>query len=446
MHSWLRHGLRIAAAWLAAVCLCACGGGGASSPAAPTRAFLMGATPFQASYVGTTMAFPDWKFENMGDRDLLSVHVDDFWGVPWDHCNASGCTNLPAAWWAQWQPLAAKASGKTLYLAVSPLGDRKTLAPRVQADGSTAQRWNTAVDANGCYLFASDPAAAAYRDAYIGYVKTVVDLVGPKYLSPAIEINIPFVSCPAQKTAWIAWYAQVHAALKTAYPSLIVFPTFQMESMYGASDAASRCAAGTSYTQCFDTRLAEALTIPGDRIAFSTYPLGWKYSAEFNFDIPKDTYTRVRQATARPIWISETGWAAVRVRTAYPHGASGSCGADLLTPTIDVPGVGTLDVANDAAQAAYARWLLDEAQAQKFEAVIWWLERDYLDGAIAATCPCTPADSETCKMADVFYSLGGDFGEFMLRGFGNMALRHRDGTPRAAAALWHEWAQRPHRP
>jgi hypothetical protein len=449
--SRIRTALAITLSILAATAMLACGGGGGDSggggPPAETRTFLMGSTPF----FGTPTAFPDWRFENLDDRDLLSVHVDDFWGVPWDQCNASGCTNLPADWVAKWQSFAAsaQASGKTLYLAVSPLGDRKTLARSVQAGGALLDRWvpAAAVDADGCYKFAEDATnAATYKAAYISFLKYVIDLVKPKYFSPAIEMNMPFTSCPAQKAAWIAWYSDVHSAIKAAYPTLIVFPTFQMEYMYGVSDAQSACATGTAYSECFDQRLTEALAIPADRIAFSTYPAAWTYSSAFSYSHPTDTYTRVRRATSRKIWISETGWPAVWVRQSYAHGASGTCGADLYPSTLTIPGFGTVGLANDTRQSEYIAWLLGQAQSQQFDAVIWWLNRDYLDGTVAVTCPCDPATSDTCKMADLFHAVGSDFGEMMLRVFGNMALRNYDGSPRTGYTTWKQYRDRTYTP
>lgn len=417
--------------------LYACGGGGGGSPGnpGPTRSFQMGTTPFFA----TPTLFPDWRFENLEDKDLLSIHADDFWGVPWDECNASGCTP-PAAWVGKWTDFAnaAKSQGKTLYLALSPLQDRKRLAPKVDTAGNLVRSWETSaqIDADGCYRFSTDTSATAYKAAYISYVKYLVNLVGPLYISPSVEMNILFTQCASQKAAWIAWYTDVHNAIKAEYPSRVIFPTFQMEHMYGISDPQAACSTGT-LAACFDQRLAEALTIPGDRIAFSSYPIGWKYRSEYSFSYPTDTYTRVKSATTRKIWISETGWAAVKVLQSYVHVASGgSCGLDLFPTTF----------ANNTEQENYLRWLLAEAQTQGFETVIWWLNRDYLDGGVAATCPCNPAASDTCQLADTFYTAAGVTGETLLRIFGNMALRNYDRTPRPAHTAWREYFDRAYSP
>jgi hypothetical protein len=427
----------VATSLVFALALYACGGGGGGgSESGSSRSFLMGSTPFFAS----STAFPDFRFENMDDRDLLSLHVDDFWGVPWIQCLDGTCTDsdLPAAWVNQWKNLAenAHASGKTIYLAVSPLGNRRTLAKRVLADGTYQENWAPA-DSNGCYKFVEDAAnAATYQTAYIAYVKYLVNLVKPAYLSPAVEMNIPFTECAAQKSAWIAWYTGVQNALKAEYPSLVIFPTFQMESMYGIANAQAACTSGT-VSECFGTRLTEALAIPADRMAFSTYPSGWKFSPAFNYSYPTDTFARTKAATTRKIWVSETGWPAVPVRTSYQHGASGSCAATYAMPDA---------IANDSEQAKYIDWLLNEAQNQRLEAVVWWLNRDYLDGTVAAKCPCDPATGDTCRLADLFYSLGSDYGEFALRIFGNMALFNYDDSPRPGYATWKRFRSRPYTP
>lgn len=447
---YMGHFMQVAGVALIYIVIgCAGCGSNSSDDADETRSFLMGSTPFFTSFDGSQAIFPDWRFENLDDRDLLSLHVDDFLGVPWDYCDAMACTNLPQVWVDRWRQLVsdARATGKKLYLAVSPLGDRRTLAPNLLADGSVQEDWNHNVDSNGCYLFDSDINSADYKASYITYIKYLVDLVDPDYFSPAVEINIPFTSCPLQKAAWVAWYNDVQTAVKVAYPQLIVFPTFQLEHMYGVSDAVSACSSGT-LAACFDTRLSEVLTIPADRIALSTYPAVWVAEAEFNHSFPRDTFTKIAQATAREIWISETGWQAIPVLSSYAHGANGSCGTTLYPSTVSIPGAGTFDLANDVAHSEYLTWLMGEAHRQRFEAVVWWLNRDYLDSAVTANkaCPCVPAGNGTCILLDQFYTAGGDRAELLLRVFGNMGLRHYDGNPRPGQAIWLEYLTRRYQP
>ena len=65
----------------------------------------------------------------------------------------------------------------------------------------------------------------------------------------------------------------------------------------------------------------------------------------------------------------------MKILQSYQHGASGSCGADLIPASM----------ANDSELESYMNWLLNEAQTRRFETVIWWLNRDYMDGAVADT-------------------------------------------------------------
>jgi hypothetical protein len=112
------------------------GGISACGPAGPSRSFYMGTTPFFT----TPAVYPDWRMENLGDKDLLSVHADDFMGVPWVEFRDD--LPLPSAWVSKWTDLAtqAQATGKTIYLAVSPLGGRRTLAPKVDSS-RVGPRW-----------------------------------------------------------------------------------------------------------------------------------------------------------------------------------------------------------------------------------------------------------------------------------------------------------------
>ncbi|MGA9032764.1 MAG: hypothetical protein WB402_09630 [Sulfuricaulis sp.] len=410
----------------------ACGSHKSSGSTATTasRPFYLGSTPFFT----TATAFPDWRFENLDDRDLLSVHVDDFLGIPWNQFQNS--STLPSAWVTQWTTLAnnARATGKTLYVALSPLGNRTTLAPNIDNGGARTENWAPA-DTAGCYRFSSDANAQNYKLAYINYAKYIIDLTQPAFFSPAIEMNMQFARCaPADKAAYIAWYSDVHNAIKAAYPQLVVFPTFQLEYLYGTAEPAASCGSGVSAAACFALHLPEALSIPGDRLALSSYPLPWKFSAEYNFSYPTDTYATIQNATARKIWISETGWATVKILQSYQHGASGSCGAVLIPASM----------ANDSELEAYMTWLLGEAQTRRFEAVIWWLNRDYLDAAVADTCPCSDS-SDTCLLTDTFYAAAGDYGESLMRVFGNMGLRHYDGSARSALNIWRQTLARPRR-
>lgn len=378
------------------------------------RPYFMGTTPFFASL----NSFPDWRFENMDDKDLISLHADDFLGIPWENFMTGSAP--PTDWTAKWENLAnsAAASGKPIYVSLAPLGGgtgRRSLTVGVDGTGNkSAENWATPVDSSGCYVF-SDPGAEAYKQAYIRYCRYVIDLTHPRYFSPAIELSVSYTACPSQQSAMNNWYRDVHSSLKSAYPALIIFPTFQMEHMYGLVGG-SACGNGMSRDACYEQRLREALAVPADRLAFSMYPNLWKFLGETVQQ--HDPFALAQSLTTKKIWVAETGWAAVRI----PNPSDCS---DLFPASI----------ANNAIQDEYMTWLLGEAQTRGFEGVVWWLNRDFLDGPTAATCPCT-GDTETCQFLAAFNAAGGASGELLLRMNANMALYEYDGTPRPALTTW----------
>lgn len=374
----------------------------------------MGTTPFFAS----TTTLPDWRFENLDDKDLISLHVDDFLGIPWENFVAG--TPLPIGWTSKLELLAqtAKTAGKPLYLSLAPLGGgngRKSLTAGVDASGNKgAEGWATPTDSSGCYVF-SDAEAETYKQAYIRYCRYVIDLTQPRFFSPAIELSVSYDACPAQKAALNTWYSDIHRSLKATYPTLIIFPSFQMEHMYGLLPG-SACGGSITTDACFEQRLREALTVPADRLAFSMYPNLWKFIGQTVQQ--HDPFALAQSLTSKKIWVSETGWAAVRIPN--PTGCT-----DLFPASI----------ANDGIQNEYLSWLLSEAQTRRFEGVVWWLNRDYLDGPTAATCPCA-GESSTCQLIATFNAAGGPNAEILLRMNGNMALNNFNGTPRPALTTW----------
>ena len=296
-------------------------------------------------------------------------------------------------------------SGKIIYLSVSPLSGRITLTDNIDASGNKITNW-APTDSNGCYPFATDANAQAYKQAYISYAKWVINLIHPTYFSPAIEMNIEFKTCPAEKGAYIQWYSDVNQALKAAYPSLIIFPTFQAENMYGLSDAQAWCGgpkSDASLAACFQQRLNEVITVPGDRLAFSFYPSVWNYppnAPDTYTPTPpyEDMFSRVKQATTRKIWISETGWPAIQVYSSYQHTSpASSCG---------FVGIPVPVVAGEPNMATHMTQLLAQAQSKQFEGVVWWSNRDLLDATIASACPCAGTNS-TCTDTENLYQAAG---------------------------------------
>jgi len=401
---------------------------GTAGAQAAERRYLMGTSTFAD--------FFEFKFENPTDVDFYSIHVDDFLGIPWTEFENG--TALPAAWETRVQTIAtnAAASGKPIYLAVGPLKDRKTLAGQVDASGSKVENW-APVDGGGCYAFGTDPASQRHKQGYIRYLRYMIDRFHPTYLSPVIEMNIQFANCPSHKAAFKTWMNDVYATIKQDYPSLVVFPTHSLEYMYGLSNAQAWCG-GTktdaSFAACFQQRLDEINTLSADRMGFSTYPLFWTLTPvapdTYTPQIPyADAFQRVRQATNRKIWITETGWQGVPIYNSYSHTSPASaCGSIFVSSPVP---------AGDALMANYLTQLLRWANTYALDGVVWWSNRDFLDAVASGVCPCA-GSANTCNLLETVYQAGGTSGEFSLRVFGNMGLRTNDGTPRAA--LYNAWS------
>jgi len=386
--------------------------------------------------------FFEFSYENGADKDLFAVHVDDFLGIPWPEFQNN--TALPAVWVSRVQTIAngAAASGKTIFLALGPLAERKTLAGYVNASGSKVENW-AAVDSAGCYPFATDANAANYKTAYIRYVNYMLAVFRPTYLGIVTEMNVEFTKCPSQKAAFIQWYSDVYQAVKQAHPDVILFPTWQMEHLYGVAEDAAWCGGAktdASLAACFQQRLNEIAIIPSDRMAFSSYPTHWKYpstapntfTTEFPYD---DTFTRVQRTTNKKILISETGWPGVDIYNTYAHTTPVSTCGTILVPTPSVAGEANL--------TNHMSRLLAQAQSKQFEAVVWWSNRDFMDHTVSGSCPCV-GTSATCTQAEQLYTLGGSSGEFAWRAFGNMGLRYKDGTPRTSAYnVWASYLSQP---
>ena len=91
-----------------------------------------------------TSSFADiftFKFENMEDVDFVSIHMDDFLGIPWTEFQNN--TVPPPAWAARIKTIQTDvaATGKTIFLSLGPLADRKTLARGVDPAGSPVNNW-----------------------------------------------------------------------------------------------------------------------------------------------------------------------------------------------------------------------------------------------------------------------------------------------------------------
>ncbi len=403
--------------------------GGHDAPVGAPRSFRLGFTPFWAS---SSVPFGDWRWDSFASADVVSLHVDDFFGIPWDELAASATPTLNAKWVKKWDDLyaGAKATKLPVVLSLSPLTDRSRLTAKVDpATGDAMTGWDpviAGVDGAQCHDFA-DADAAKWATAYVHYVDWVIARYAPDQVLIAIETNVQFYKCPKQKDGFVAWLKEIRKVLVAEHPTLPLFYSFALEHMFGNGLGGSQASCGaTPVDACFDARLKEALAMPASAIGFSTYPWTW---FPRDASMPKDRFLRVRKAAgdAFPIWVTETGWNTVPLRFAYD---AASC-TDPSKSFIDAT------VANEAKHEAYVKELLALADEAKLAGVVWWAARDYLDAKTAATCPCAGV-TENCSRLAAFGAA-----ELFYRAFANQGLWTVEGTPRASLGAWQTALARP---
>ena len=345
---------------------------------------------------------------NLDDLDAISIH-QDFLGIAWDAFAAN--TAPPAAWVAALDALATQAQGKPVFLSLTPLaGDRHHLAPKAIAQGggfTTVGGW-----AADCYDFTTASDAPTWKQAYARYVDFMVRKFQPRWVNVAIEMNL-FMACGDSPWAGLVDVERAaYDAAKAAAPASIVFPSLQIDHLYGVSDNA--CAASETQQQCFDAHYAKLANVKRDRFAISTYPYMKNATPA---DIPADWFTRGASRGGEQLEIAETGWLATNV-----------------VAKLDTQCVTALE--QDAAeQAAYFDRLLADAKAAHAELVTWWSNRDVVDSRFMTDCPCA-FDAKWCTFLDQFRTAAGAdpmqqfYAEALLKIFGTMGVREYGGTPR----------------
>jgi hypothetical protein len=354
------------------------------------------------------------------DVDIVEIH-QEFYGLPWSGFADGGTP--PPEWVATMQRIAAAVAGQPVFLSVTMLnGERDSLAARTVIQGGTVQsedHW-----AAHCYDFATAPDGATMREAYLAYVHWMIDLFAPTYLNIAVEVNLFFENCPTAVDGLIGVANAAYEATKAQDPQTVVFPSIQIDHLYGYSP--DSCPDAGLRQQCFDAHYQQIAPLERDRFAMSTYlPLGVGTTPG---DVPSDWFTRgASRGGERPL-VAETGWnsSSLVART-----RDGTC-FTVFTNT-------------EADEAAYLDLVLNAAQDAGMDLVNWWSDRDLVVSAFMTACPCT-FDPVWCEVLDISRGPPTDggfdsqlFGEILFKAFGTMGLRDYQGTPKPT--VYDRWQQ-----
>ncbi len=388
-----------------------------------SRPFAMASTAIQAVpgdgalYKNHSAAF---SFQTLAqDADIVSV-FPEYLGVPFDLFAVAA--NPPAGhpWTVQMTALAraAKAAGKPIML--QTVLARDVVVAKASANGTALQ-----IEA-GWAPRCADFAAAQYAHvtpAYLNYVSWMAKTFAPRYFVIMIEANLYYVHCGGNTPSWrklVAIERSAYDTVKFQNPSMIVFPSFKLEDLYGQTLM--------GYDQAQFTAMA---SLKRDRLGLATYPYGMQLSPS-NFanpyQLPPDYLTRLRDKnpTQPKIVITETGWNSEPISI-----FADACYHNFLYSAASYA-------------SAYLSFLLQSAHIGQFDAVTWWSGRDLIPANVMTTCyplgtpPSYPAcnGEKWCKAVNLAKAAptGGAtaaFAELAFKAFGTMGLRRYDGTPKA---------------
>jgi hypothetical protein len=361
------------------------------------------------------------------DADVIAVH-QEFYGVPWDAFTNG--TPPPAEWTALMKSLAAGARSamKPVFLSLTMLnGTRDRLAATTSIENGQVKTKDATSDA--CYDFRAAPDGTSRRTAYLRYVEWMMDTFAPAYLNVAVEVNLFLEKCASAAPALVEVANAAYDAAKAKSPGTIVFPSIQIDHLYGYSK--DSCPDQTARGACFEKAYAAVTNLKRDRFAMSSYP--YLSGVADPASLPADWFTRAAaRGKERPL-IAETGWLSTGLTA---KARDGSC-----QPVFDFA---TADA------AAYLGRVLADADSSGMDLATWWSDRDLLPERLMTNCPCT-FDATWCGVVDVFRGAAppgtadtGLIGEVLMKAFGTMGLRRYDGAPKPP--LYGPWSAALQRP
>jgi len=296
------------------------------------------------------MGFTTWPYgpnpEDVDDTyayieangDIYAEHIDN--SIPWTALIND--KTLPAEFTDNIDFKVSKRLPNTdLLLSVSLLNlDRNELAPDL--DGSVP-----------AYTSFSD---LEIEDAYFKYLDYLIGRFSPKYLVSAIEANELYINASEKWPGYKELMQNVNMRISQAYPNLRISESMTLHNLYQPQVAAPE----TYLNEVFDYMNQM------DFAAISFYPFFKGLSTEEEFQAAFDF---LHERLSVSVAFAETAHIA----------------EDLIVPNLNlsIPG-------SESEQELYLRTLLNNAQTQNYEFVIWWAHRDY--DALWATFPLEQQD------------------------------------------------------
>lgn len=396
-----------------------------------SRPFFMASSAIQAFPQGQGVVFenswPGYTFPELApDVDVISVQPE-FLGIPYDKF-AQGPDLPNSDPWAQEMISLASASreaGKTLLVQIALIrinlvGNATYPEGLVQVQPFWAP---TCPDLTGSQF-------STLETSYVNYALWVARTFSPAYLAIMLEPNLYYTNCGGDTASWeiiVKIEQAVYDAVKAAYPSTILFPSFNLEALYGQQ------------VKGFDQAQYNALKgMKRDRLGLVSFPgiYGNPYL------IPIDYYTRIQDLNpSEPrVVVTETGWSSSSID--YNVSATGTCNSIY---------------SEDSFESAFLNFVIYSGYVGNFDMITWWSDRDEMPATVVSDCypAATPPNYPECKgdvwcaavnYARTFYPPGTSpaYGELVFKAFGSLGLRAYDGTPRdGVLSLWQKFLQLP---
>ena len=285
-----------------------------------SRPFYMALTTF-APRPGDAARDQTWNFVR-DNTDLIGLHYDSV-RLPWE---ALAAGDVPQDFQEEFVPDTEDSRGHLLYVAVTPLDEARTGVVGDASGGPFPASLGPALFSN-----------PRLRRAFVTYSLYIQETFRPAYMAVGIEVNLYDSANPADFEHFVTLYKETHEALKSADPGIVVFPTFQHEFVIGNDQF--------SLFELFEPRL--------DRIGLATYPSSAGFTPE---TLLPDYFSRLRSFSTRPMVVTETGFGS-RPFANDDFQAEGS----------------------DALQRDYLLWLLDRAEADSMDFMVWFFPTDIPD-------------------------------------------------------------------
>jgi hypothetical protein len=360
------------------------------------------------------------------DVDIISIQPE-YLGIPFAQF-AQGPTLAPGdPWAAEMTSLASAAQQTGQPLMVQIVLTRAQLVGNaVYPDGQVEVQtyW-----APACADLTTAP-YATLEQSYINYALWVAQTFSPQYFVIMVEPNLYYANCGGDTPSWdliVKIEQDVYNAVRAANPSMILFPTFNLETIYDQK------------ADGFDQAQYDAVQgMKRDRLGLTSFP----QFAGNPYNLPVDYYTRIPtiNPNERPIVITETGWNSSSIDVSVP--VFNLCASIYSDPSFE---------------SAFLSFLIYSAYQANFDVVTWWSDRDEMPSNVVSSCyqAATPPTFPECNndvwcaavnSARDFPPPGtpGDLGELAFKAFGTMGLRAYDGTPKdGLLSLWQQFQQLP---